>query len=161
MISENIKDIKKFMSALLVKDSFDDMLATDVTITTYNTFHIDGHIKRFFFTEEEYDALNRPELSQWRKIKPICFELIKGNKLPLSFKIIFCLNKEVTARILSENNIGLVPENINGLFINIKYEDNLLSYVTGTSLNIFTLDKSLEQAVDSYVSKMISDILEK
>lgn len=161
MISENIKNIKKFMSALLVKDSFDEMLTTDVAITTYNTFHIDGHIKKAFYSEDEYESLGRPEVSEWKKLRPICFELIKGNKTPLSFKIIFRLGEKETAKLLSENNIELIPENINGLFVNIKYEDGILSYVTGTSLNVFTLDKSLEKAFDMYVSKLISDILEK
>ena len=37
MIAENINDVKNFMSTLLIKDSFDKFLVTDVTIVTYNT----------------------------------------------------------------------------------------------------------------------------
>lgn len=158
MISENIADVKKFMSALLIGNTFDKFLATEVNITTYNTFHIDGHIKKAFYNNEEYEALGSPLISSWETLKPICYNLIKGNKTPLSFKIIFCLSHEDTASFLLSNNISLVPDNINGLFLNIRYENNSLSYITGTSLNIFTLDKGLEQAFDSYISKIISTL---
>lgn len=158
MVSENITDVRKFMSALLIGNTFDSFLATDITITTYNTFHIDGHIKKAFYSSEEYKSIGSPEVSSWETLKPICFSLIKGHKTPLSFKMIFCLSKDATSQFITDNDIELSADSINGLFINIKFEENVLSYVTGTSLNIFTLDKSLEQSFDSYISKLISTL---
>ena len=156
MITDIITDVKTFTSALFVGNTFDDFLVSDVSITTYNTFNIDGHIKKAFYSNEEYEEMGSPSLSKWSSLKPFCFSIIKGKKLPLSFKIIFCLSKEATISFLNENELDYTLENINGLFLNIKFENNELSYVTGTSLNIFTLDKSLEQAFDSYISKFIS-----
>lgn len=159
MIAENINDVKKFMSALLVGNSFDEFLVTDVIITTYNTFHIDGHIKKEFFDNDEYEMMNSPVLSKWNTLKPFCFDIIKGKKTPLNFKIIFSLSNETIRRIIDENNISMEVSNVANLFLNLKYDDGKLSYVTGTSLKIFTLDKSLENAFDKYISNFISTLL--
>lgn len=156
MITDIITDVKAFTSALFIGDTFDNFLVSEVNITTYNTFNIDGHIKKDFYTSEEYEELGTPTLSKWCSLKPLCFDIIKGKKLPLSFKIIFCLSKKAIISFLNENELDYAIENINGLFINIKFENNELSYVTGTSLNIFTLDKSLEHAFDSHIRKFIS-----
>ncbi|MBE5927529.1 MAG: hypothetical protein E7270_11295 [Lachnospiraceae bacterium] len=156
MTTDIITDVKSFTSALFIGETFDNFLVSEVNITTYNTFTIDGHIKKNFYTNEEYEELGSPSLSKWSSLKPLCFSIIKGKKLPLSFKIIFCLSKEATTTFLKENDLDFTVDNINGLFINIKFENNELSYVTGTSLNVFTMDKSLEQAFDSHISKFIS-----
>lgn len=156
MITDIITDVKSFTSALFIGDTFDNFLVSEVNITTYNTFSIDGHIKKGFYTSEEYEELGSPALSKWSSLKPLCFDIIKGKKLPLSFKIVFSLSAEAISSFLKENELAYTLDNINGLFLNIRFENNELSYVTGTSLNVFTLDKSLEQAFDSYISKFIS-----
>ena len=90
MYSINIpsKDIKKFMNCLLVGDTFDKFLLEEASITTFNTFTIDGHIQSDFYSVDELTTLPDSNLSTWATIKPICFNLIKGNKLPLRFKIV-------------------------------------------------------------------------
>lgn len=158
MIAENINDVKNFMSTLLIKDSFDKFLVTDVTIVTYNTFHIDGHINKDFYTNEEFEDIKSPLLSSWAKLKPFCFDIIKGKKTPLYFKIIFSLPEMMIEKLLHDNDILLTKENIANLFLNIKYDKGVLSYTTGTSLNIFTIDKSLEKAFDLYISEFISTL---
>lgn len=158
MIAEQIKDVKKFMTLLLIKDTFDEFLINEATITTYNTFHIDGHINRDFFNEDEFDELKDQHLSYWSKIKPICYSLIKGNKTPLYFKIIFALNREQIKSIVEQNNISINENDINELFFNIKYESGMLTITTGCSLKIFTMDKSLENAFDKYISLFISTL---
>ena len=100
-------------------------------------------------TDDELASLASPSYSQWSKIKPVCFGLIKGNKVPTSLKIIFLLSEGDTSQLAGQTDIN--PEDINGLFINIRYSDSGLTLVTGTSVRTFTLDKSLEHAFDSYV----------
>ena len=57
MISLQIEDIKSFMNKLLLKPDFDAFLLVEGTITTCNTFHIDGEIKPGYYTKEEEEAL--------------------------------------------------------------------------------------------------------
>lgn len=158
MISENITNIKKFMAALLINNTFDKFLVTDVTITTYNTFHIDGHINTNYYSNEEYTEKGSPFLSSWETLRPFCYEIIKGNKTPLYFKIILCFSPLAIDSFIKKNNIDIDSENIKDLFLNLKFENGILTYTTGTSLSIFTLDKSLEKAFDVYISNFISTL---
>lgn len=158
MIAEQIKDVKKFMAKLLIDSTFDEFLVSNVSITTYNTFEIDGHIKKEFFTDEEFLELPDSHLSFWSKLRPFCYSLIKGNKTPVKFRMIFALNKTQIERLITANQLSVNADDVNELFLNIKYENSTLTYVTGTSLKIFTMDKSLETAFDTYISNFISTL---
>ena len=146
------------MAALLINNTFDKFLVTDVTITTYNTFHIDGHINTNYYSNEEYTEKGSPFLSSWETLRPFCYEIIKGNKTPLYFKIILCFSPLAIDSFIKKNNIDIDSENIKDLFLNLKFENGILTYTTGTSLSIFTLDKSLEKAFDAYISNFISTL---
>ena len=82
MISRKITELKHFMTRLLASDCFDSFLLEQAIITTYNTFTIDGHLERNFYTSEEWEdpSLCPYDLSCWADIRPICFSLIKGKK---------------------------------------------------------------------------------
>ena len=114
MKSINITDVKNFMSKLLIKEDFDNFLLEEASITTFNTFTIDGHIHKNYYTSEEYEALRNTELSYWSTIKPICFELIKGKKTPSRFKIILKADENLVVKISEDSS------NILGLYLNIK-----------------------------------------
>ena len=154
-------EIKKFMNCLLVGDTFDKFLLEEATITTFNTFTIDGHIQKDFFGEEELASLPDVNLSTWATIKPICFNLIKGNKLPLRFKIVLKASVEYTEKILEENPCGLAVKDVGGLYINIRYENNgnaSLDCISMASLNIFSMDKTLDKAWDGVCEKFIGAV---
>ena len=158
MIALQIQEIKQFMSKLLLSPTFDNFLLVEGSITTYNTFYIDGRIHKDFFTEEEFEerALHNRTFSLWKEVKPFCLELIKGKKTPLGFKFVFQLSKENTAKLLSSAGItSLLPENVSGLLLNIRYDNGTLSCITATNLNLFTLDKSLEHAWDDMVKRFL------
>lgn len=160
------KDIKKFMNCLLVGDTFDKFLLEEASITTFNTFTIDGHIQNDFYSEEELATLPDSNLSTWATIKPICFNLIKGNKLPLRFKIILKASASYTEKLLAENPCGLTVKDIGGLYINIRYDSKhgisgeevstaTLDCISMASLNIFSMDKTLEKAWDEVCEKFL------
>lgn len=158
MISLQITDIKHFMSALLSGTTFDNFLVSEVTISTYNNFIFDGHINSSYYTDEELQTLENPKMVLWEKLKPICYDLIKGKKLPLKFKIIFFLDDPAVLKLLESSESSLPIDNINGLCINVKYENSSLICTTGTSLNVFTIDRTLENCFDLYVKKLFSDM---
>lgn len=158
MVALQIQDIKNFMSKLLLSQTFDNFLLVEGSITTYNTFRIDGRVHKDFFTEEEIaeKQLNDREFSLWKELKPFCLELIKGKKTPLGFKFTFQLSKENTAKLLAASGITAIqPENVSGLLLNIRYDSNGLACITATNLNLFTLDKSLEHAWDDMVKRFL------
>ena len=158
MIALQIQDIKQFMSKLLLSQTFDNFLLIEGSITTYNTFRIDGRLHKSFFTEEENEAqgLEERAFSLWKEVKPFCLELIKGKKTPLSFQFVFQLSKENTGKLLLASGItSIQPENISGLLLNVRYDNGNLSVITATNLSLFTLDKTLEHAWDDLVKRFL------
>ncbi len=49
MIALKITNVKQFMAKLLGGEDFDSFLLEEATISTYNTFMIDGHQNRDFY----------------------------------------------------------------------------------------------------------------
>lgn len=158
MIALQIQDIKHFMSKLLLSQTFDHFLLVEGSITTFNTFRMDGRLHKDFFTEEESAerSLSSRSFSLWKEVKPFCLELIKGKKTPLGFQFTFQLSKENTARLFDSAGItSIQPENVSGLLLNIRYHHGELNVITATNLNLFTLDKTLEHAWDDMVKRFL------
>ena len=150
MIALKIEEIKEFTSGLFVGTMFDRFLLREATIITFNTFTIDGHIKQGYYSEQELEEHKIEDLSAWAVLKPVCFTLIKGKKLPGSFQITLQLGPADMEEFLLRSQVGLAAEQISGLYVNIRYEEGSLYCVTGTSLKIFTLDKAIETEWDEY-----------
>lgn len=158
MIALQIQDIKQFMNKLLLQQTFDNFLLVEGSITTYNTFRIDGRLHKSFFTEEEQETLTLSErdFSLWKEIKPFCLELIKGKKTPLAFQFTFQLSAQNTAKLFSSSGItSILPENVSGLLLNVRFEHGALAVITATNLNLFVPDKSLERAWDDMVKRFL------
>ncbi len=158
MVALQIQDIKIFMNKLLLSQTFDNFLLVEGSITTYNTFRIEGRVHKDFFSSEEIEEKNleNRDFSLWKEVKPFCLELIKGKKTPLGFKFTFQLSKENTAKLLTSSGItSIQPENISGLLLNIRYDNGALNVITATNLNLFTLDKALEHAWDDMVKRFL------
>ncbi len=153
MIALQILDVKSFMSNLLIKKTFDNFYLYELEISTYNNFKINGKLNEDFFTEEELLSFNERSYSFWSEIKPLAYQLIKGTKTPLGFRLIFQLSNDNTLKLLSSNELNFNPTEIRGLYLNIRYEHNKLSCVTGTNFNTFVVDKSLEIEWDNSVKK--------
>lgn len=153
MINIHIEDKKTFTKKLFIGNDFDELLLVEACIITDNTYNIDGRIQKKFYTKEEYEILEEKEFSKWAKIKKLCFEMIKGTKLPLKFKIVLKLPKRYVESILGRVETSFMSEDILGLAINIKYENDSMDIVTATSLKLFSMDKTVEDEFDKYVSK--------
>lgn len=153
MIALQFADIKTFMHKLLLTETFDRFLFLEASITTFNTFHIDGTLQKSYYTQEEQELLGERTLSLWAEIRPFCLTLIKGKKTPLSFRITFQLSFSNTQKLLAQTGLGLTADQVRGLLLNLRYDGHLLTCTTGTSLSVFTPDKKLDHAWDDMVQK--------
>ena len=63
----------------------------------------------------------------------------------------------VAARLILENDLNFDPDCVNGLFLNIRYQDGSVTMTTASSLNTFTLDHSLDEAFEKYIVKFLTD----
>ena len=157
MKAYKISDLKNFMNKLLLSDSFDYFLLEEGTIITYNTFQIDGHIRKDFFTKEEQEdtTLCPYDFSLWKDIRPLCFQLIKGKRTPLGFKFVLLLLPEHMEAILRNNNFENNLNLIKTFTLTIKYDQTEATLITGISTNTFLMDKTPEQLWDSAFQKFM------
>lgn len=159
MVSLQIKDVKNFMNRLLLSDYFDAFHVSEASFVTFATFHMDGRLKKEYYTAEEQELLHlqEQEYSTWKQLRPFCLSLIKGTHSPLEFKLIFRLSPSNTEKLLRQANLDFSLSDIAGLFVNIHFQTGSLTCTTGTSLHIFTLDRSLDRVWDCMVQKFLAD----
>ena len=157
MIALKIEDMKQFTARLFMGETFDHFLIREAEIITFNVFTIDGHIRQGYYSEEELEENQLEELSSWKMIRQYCFSLIKGKKLPGSFQIVLQMPPQAVEKFVAARQMPLRADQVNGLYLNIRYEEGKLFCVTGTSVSFFTLDKTLDsewdQAVRSFLKK--------
>ncbi len=150
MIALRMKSTKNFMSHLLLSDTFDHFLFIEGEIVTFNTFTIDGFIQKAFYESEE-EAGNGYAL--WKQLRELCFSIIKGKRTPLSFKFVFSLSPENIAKLIQQKNLDYQPCDVQGLYLNVRFDGSALQCITGTSLKAFSMDKSLEREWDAMVPR--------
>lgn len=153
MIALALTDVKECMGKLLLSETFDPFYFIEGEIVTFSTFTIDGYLKKDF-----YDAENAPEreYALWKDVREFCFSIIKGKRTPLSFKFILGLSDSNIEKLLLQQELDFKPQDVRGLYINLKYDGQNLQCITGTAMNLFTMDKSLEQAWDKMVQKFFT-----
>ncbi|MCM1121873.1 MAG: DUF5721 family protein [Eubacterium sp.] len=158
MIALKITNIKHFMGRLLGSGDFDSFLLEEASISTYNTFHIDGHQNRDFYTTEEWeDASLRPyDFSTWQTMRPICFDLIKGTHTPCAFRFVLHLKPEQAESVLSKGDTSVTLQQLKAFVLNIKYDGTDLIVVTGTAFHTFLMDKTSDTLWDQAVKKFLS-----
>ena len=155
MVALKIEDLKGFTSKLFVGGIFDSWLLREAEVTTFNVFTIDGRIRSGYFTEQELEEGKIGELSPWKLIRPVCYSLIKGKRLPESFQITLQLPQADTERFWQSMQPGFSAEQIGGLYLNIRYGNHAAYCVTGTSLKTFTMDKRIEQGWDEEIRRFL------
>ena len=156
MKSIEINDIKKFTQALFVGDAFDKFKLMEASFDVLTGVKIDGHINDGFISDEER---NQPEyregLVSWGRIKQLCYDTIKGRKVPLKFKIVLKLPDSLVPGFISQRGVNFKAEECLGLYANFTFQNNALSCVTGIALKSFVLDKSLENSWDDFVAAYV------
>ncbi len=158
MIALELTSVKDFMNTLLKSDTFDHFLLQEAVINSAASYVIDGHITKEFYTEEELEQLGISGYSilPFSLLKSNCFDLIKGKKTPSYFKFVFLLSPKNLEKTLSSVSTSYTPNDISGVYLNLKYQNQLLTLTTGISYRIFSTDKSLENEWDKLVLRFLN-----
>lgn len=143
MLAFQIDNVKEFMSLLLKNSLFDKFEVRQAMVQTFTLFEIKGILDKGFFTLEEQETMTR-KYCLWSEIRPIVFQLIKGNKLPKMIRIVFSASEEETAKL---------SPRAQALFLNITFEQGMITCVTGSSQKDFSMDKSVEYQWDEAVTE--------
>lgn len=144
MQSFRITDVKGFMAQLLTKDTFDDFLLVEATIHNRIAYVIDGHM-----------AGEEKRCIPYREVRPLCFDMIKGKQTPEYFQFVLQLSAEAKDKLIEDSDVVLQSADVLSLSMNIRYQNNELNVMTGTSLRIFTVDRSLDQQWDQWVRQFL------
>ena len=160
MIALEIKGTKNIMNSLLRSEQFDSFLVEEAVITTFGTFHIDGHLVKEFYSSEELEELESNQRSTvfscWNDIRPICFQLIKGKKTPVSFKVVLHAAPKLVEEIAANPECGVAANLIRSLVLNIRYDNGKVTCVTGSAFTTFVMDKSVDRLWDAHVRQLMS-----
>ncbi len=152
-----ILDIKPFMQLLLRTDAFDSFSLVQAELHTDIPVSLDGHLLPGFYTKDELAAFpgDHNGLLPWQLSKDRIFSLIKGNRTPSLMKLVLKSDSSLTQNLLSEAGATLRQEDIDGLYLNILFQDNRLFVTCGISYRIFTMDKTLEQEFTAYTLQLL------
>ena len=81
MRSTNIENIRNFTNRLFAGESFDGFLVTEASFSTITNITIDGHINRDFLNDAEKELPeNKEGAVYWKKLRGLCYEIVKGGK---------------------------------------------------------------------------------
>ncbi|MCR5641244.1 MAG: DUF5721 family protein [Lachnospiraceae bacterium] len=140
MQSFRITDVKGFMAQLLTKEMFDHFLLVEATIHNRISYVIDGHKRG-----EEQACI------PYGEVRPLCFDMIKGKQTPEFFQFVLQLPPNLKDNLIEDSDVVLQSADVLSLSMNIRFQNNELTLMTGTSLRIFTVDRSLEKQWDQWV----------
>jgi hypothetical protein len=62
-------------------------------------------------------------------------------------------NRDNITKLVEMNNLAISPDDVGALFYNVNYSDGKLQVTTGSSIKVFSLDKSLDNIWDDTVEK--------
>ncbi len=157
MISLNIPEVKQFMAKLLTNISFDSFLLRELELQTFTNFKIAGQLNEDFFSKEELEERAEKDFVAWNEVRQTVFSMIKGNKTPLSLKIVFQLSASQCEELVQRAGGRLRMEEVGGLYLNVRFEKGSLHIITGTAIKTFTMDKTLEREWDEDVKKILRE----
>lgn len=152
-----LTDVKNFMNQFLRSDIFDHFLVQEAVITSAASYVIDGRINKGFYSESELQELGLADKKflPFGMLRGNFFDLIKGKKTPSSFKFILLLSPDNLKRTLDSISSSFSENDITGVFLNIKYQNQLLTLTTGISYRIFSPDKTLDGEWDRLVRQFL------
>ncbi len=163
MLAFQIKDTRDFMKKLLTGDTFDAFVLSEGQVTTFTTFRVDGSWHPAYF---EDDPLKKEKIAEagagetsrltWSLLRPHIFNLIRGKHTPSSFKFVLKLSQKELEHLLEESGQTSMKEQVSGLFLNISYNNGAVTCISGTSVNVFPYDKSLDRLWDSYLERFLA-----
>lgn len=158
MRAYKITGLKDFMNRLLVSDSFDCFFLEEGIITTFNTFSIDGHIRKEFYSKEEQESGSCPGgFSSWKDMRPLCFHLMKGKRTPLGFRFVFLLAHGQMERILKDGGFDNQTSILKNFTLTVKYDGSGITLVTGVSTQAFLMDKTPDRLWDSAFARFMEN----
>ena len=153
MIAIRLPSLRRFTSQLFVQDTFHPFLVYEASFITGCSFTVDGTRNAEYYGP---DAEQNPEpYIFWEELRPTCYQIIRGTRLPLQFKLVFRAPQKLTAHLLQNAETTLTPEQVEALHFIVQYRNGGITCTTGTSLKLFTMDKTVDKLWDRWILQFL------
>lgn len=158
MIALQLTDVKTFMNQLLCSELFDRFLLSEASITKDATFTVNGHINPAFYSAEELETegLTGLDILPYSRLRPVCYQLIRGKHTPVSFKFVLTLSPENMKHTLARSDSSFTDNDVKGIFINLSFQNGRLTLTTGISYILFSTDRTLDHEWDALIKKFLA-----
>ena len=158
MIALQLTDVKTFMNQLLCSELFDRFLLSEASITKDATFTVNGHINPAFYSAEELETegLTGLDILPYSRLRPVCYQLIRGKHTPVSFKFVLTLSPENMKHTLARSDSSFTDNDVKGIFINLAFQNGRLTLTTGISYILFSTDRTLDHEWDGLIKKFLA-----
>lgn len=150
MTAIEITGLKYFMNLFLMKETFDSFLLEEASIKTGQTYLIDGHINKEFYTKEEWENMSSDEkqFTSFAQVRPICYALIKGTHTPLSMKFVLHAGESYVQNLLQKHQLQMDESNLKALLLTFRYHNNQAVITSGTAYHTFVIDRTIDTIWD-------------
>ncbi len=148
----SVKNTKELMSLLLTGEAFDLFFTEKCTLTTFMTYEINGAVKKGYFSAEEEKLLAAEYETGyvlWKRVKPVIFSAVKGDRPPLSFNIVLHAGDNYMKRLKERTDLGEAADALIALTLNIRFENGNLTLMTGSSYSTFVVSRVIDDIWDS------------
>ena len=145
MKTYNITDVKAFTSGLFLEPVFDNFLVTEAAIVSACTVLIDG--------ASQSEAQDAETHVTWGSVRHIACSAVKGDEPPRTLRIVLKLSRSNLAATLRA--MDAKENEVDGLYLNIRFDKGELTCTTGCSFASFTMDKSAERGWEGFVEKFL------
>ena len=155
LIALQLTDVKTFMNQLLCSELFDRFLLSEASITKDATFTVNGHINPAFYSAEELETegLTGFDILPYSRLRPVCYQLIRGKHTPVSFKFVLTLSPENMKHTLARSDSSFTDNDVKGIFINLAFQNGRLTLTTGISYILFSTDRTLDHEWDGQIGR--------
>ena len=170
MIAKHVTNKKQLMKALLAEETFDRFELVSGSVDTFAEFSVDGRYNAAFFgktaddnagaegdpspnghSESSEGTPSEREFTPWQLLRPFFLSVIRGKNTPLSFKFVFRLPSDTTARLFEDEGIRIENGAVSGLLMNLTFDGTSILLTTGVSHRTFSMDREPERVWDAWV----------
>lgn len=149
MLGITMTQLKPLTSLLFLQESFDDFDLAEARFVTEFSAEFDGRLP------EEGE---NPAYIKWGRLRPLAFQLIRGETLPKSFSLVLVYPREKTRSLLLAAGREPSHEDLPSLFLNIRYRQEQMMLTTGISEKSFYPDFELPRLWDQALLRLLTDL---
>ena len=156
MICLQILNQKDFTKKLFLGHVFDQFEVISADFQTFIRFSLDGRLQEDFFDKEETKdlAASGRHFTLWGEVRPICCQIIKGQRTPLAFRILLRVCP-ATPQLSEALAPASASGSISGLVLRLEYAESRMTCTTGVALTGFSADREPELLWDKAAQEFI------